>query len=331
MKYTSILAGALGLMALAACTNNDEVTMEQPEVAKAPTLTVTWGGSADTRLIMDEWDFTEGIKSKWVSGDEIGLSENADADIIIYKTSGSGSTAVFELDGTTGPEDDTEYFIAYPAAYFTKGFNVVSQSGKFEDTYEYAYALGHTTFTSNVPDNKVTLEPMFSFLCIPQGTVFEEAANAGSWTEDELADTYLELSGKDLITGFIPASTSKIQMSPTTRAQVDPSGNIKGDITINCKGVFEFKTFEAEVDGTPTSTIEIVNKEPIFIAVPVEKDEIEPTNLTLRLLTEDSEGPIADFYIGKVTDGLLTYSTVNESGKLYNLKDYLVFSGGGRD
>ena len=53
MKYTSILAGALGLMALAACTNNDEVKMEQPEVAKAVTINVTYGRGADTRLTFD--------------------------------------------------------------------------------------------------------------------------------------------------------------------------------------------------------------------------------------------------------------------------------------
>ena len=102
-------------------------------MAKAPTLTVTWGGSADTRLIMDEWDFTEGIPSRWESGDQIGLSEDADADVIIYETNDTGATATFSLVGDAGPENGTEYIIAYPAAYFTKGFVVENQSGAFGD------------------------------------------------------------------------------------------------------------------------------------------------------------------------------------------------------
>ena len=321
MKYTSILAGAFGLMALAACTNSDEVKMEQPKVANAPTLTVTWGKGADTRLIMDEWDFTEGIPSRWESGDQIGLSENGDADVIIYETNDTGATATFSLVGDAGPENGTEYIIAYPAAYFTKGFVVENQSGAFGDLKNYAYSIAHTTFTDNVSDNKVTLEPMFSFLCIPQGTVFEGAANAGSWTASEVEATYLELSGENLLIRLTPASGT-IKKNPTTRAAVVVDGPTleKGDITIDCAGVFDFND-----EG------EIFNTSDIFIAVPVEKGgEIEPTNLILTLQTSDPEGPHAYFNIGKVTDGSFTYSTVNESGKLYNLKDYLVYSGGGR-
>ena len=320
MKYSSILAGVFGLMALAACTNSDEVKMEQPKVANAPTLTVTWGKGADTRLIMDEWDFTEGIPSRWESGDQIGLSENGDADVIIYETNDTGATATFSLVGDAGPENGTEYAIAYPATYWTKGFTVHVQSGAFGDLKNYAYSIGNTTFTDNVADNKVTLEPIFSFLCIPAGTVFEEAANAGSWTEEELANTYLFLSGDNIVVGLTPSSTSKIKINPTTRAAASDGPLLaKGDITIVCDGVFDFND-----EG------EIFNTSDIFIAVPVDKDTLKPTNLTLRLRTDESEGPTADFNIGKVTDGSFTYSTVNESGKLYNLKDYLVFSGGGR-
>ena len=74
MKYTSILAGALGLMALAACTNNDEVKMEQPEVAKAVTIN---GAFQDGATINNE-----GAKSITINntGDPVDIvinSENA--------------------------------------------------------------------------------------------------------------------------------------------------------------------------------------------------------------------------------------------------------------
>ena len=78
MKYTSILAGALGLMALAACTNNDEVKMDQPK--EALTLKVAIGNGADTRLALLDFDAKEGIKtdpvkitSIWKSGGYINL------------------------------------------------------------------------------------------------------------------------------------------------------------------------------------------------------------------------------------------------------------------
>ena len=112
-----------------------------------------------------------------------------------------------------------------------------------------------------------------------------------------------------------------LKKNPTTREAVVADGPtpVEGDITIDCAGAFDFND-----EG------EIFNTSDIFIAVPVEKGEIEPTNLILTLQTSDPEGPHAYFDIGKVTDGSFTYSTVNESGKLYNLKDYLVYTGGGR-
>ena len=317
MKYTSILAGAFSLMALAACTNSDEVKMEQPKVANAPTLTVTWGKGADTRLTMDEWSFEEGIPSSWQSGDQIGLSENGDADVIIYETNDTGATATFSLVGDEGPENGTEYIIAYPADYFKNGFDVEFQSGKFGDLKNYAYSLGHTKFTDNVADNKVTLEPMFSFLCIPAGTIFGGAAEAGGWDEEELDDTYLELSGALLINGLVPATGPTLKKNPTTRVAVADGPILQeGDIKIHCEGVFAFDDFG-----------EIIATDDIFIAVPVEEGEIEPTFLTLELRTNDSDGPICDFGIGEKIDGTNNPATVNESGKLYNIQDYLIFFG----
>ncbi len=98
MKYINMMAGAFGLMALAACSNNDEVTVEQPQVAR--TITVTLGNGADTRLTFSEFDANEGIKGSWESTDEIGVATlEALPTIFTYKSTGSGPSVVFTLDG----------------------------------------------------------------------------------------------------------------------------------------------------------------------------------------------------------------------------------------
>lgn len=189
MKYINVMAGAFGLMALAACSNNDEVTVEQPQVAR--TLTVTLGNGADTRLTLSEFDAKEGIKGSWESTDEIGVATlEASPTIFTYKSTGSGPSVVFTLDGTDGPTEGKTYGIAYPKSAITDGYNFRTQTGLQKDLKNYAYAMGIVDSFSAL-DNKVTLTPVCSFLYIPKGTVFPGLSVEGSRT--------IEVEGGNLV------------------------------------------------------------------------------------------------------------------------------------
>ncbi|MBQ9676338.1 MAG: hypothetical protein IJV42_10485 [Bacteroidaceae bacterium] len=170
MKYINVMAGAFGLMALAACSNNDEVTVEQPQVAR--TLTVTLGNGADTRLTLSEFDAKEGIKGSWESTDEIGVAAlEASPKVFTYKSTGSGPSVVFTLDGEDGPTEGKTYGIAYPPSYITEGYDFRKQTGLQEGLKDYAHAMTIVDSFSAL-DNKVTLTPICSFLYIPKGTEF---------------------------------------------------------------------------------------------------------------------------------------------------------------
>lgn len=185
MKYINMMAGAFGLMALAACSNNDEVTVEQPQVAR--TLTVTLGNGADTRLTLSEFDANEGIKGSWESTDEIGVAAlEASPKVFTYKSTGSGPSVVFTLDGTEGPTEGETYGIAYPKKIITDGYNFSEQTGLQKDLKNYAYAMTTVDSFSDL-DNKVTLTPVCSFLYIPKGTEFPglSVGSSGEFIEVE--------------------------------------------------------------------------------------------------------------------------------------------------
>ena len=200
MKYTSILAGAFGLMALAACTNNDEVKMEQPQVAR--TITATWGNNADTRLGLMFKELDKPITSYWEQDDELGVAIDPGVNVITYKTtvetSSLNNSATFTLVGDTGPVAGEKYVVCYPKSYATQGLNFVLQTGEFKHLYKYAYAMAmDVTFTENEPDTKVTLEPFTSYLVIPEGTVFPGLKNyvLPEGSEDEF---FFRFDGLDL-------------------------------------------------------------------------------------------------------------------------------------
>ena len=172
MKYTSILASALGLMALAACTNNDEVTIEQPEVAKDITINVTYGKGADTRMTLSEFSATEGIKASWTKNDEIGIITDGMTNPISFIADESGQTAKFRLVGGTEPENGKTYKVAYPPVYLTDGFNLSQQTGLYSDLVEVdgVAAVGEAKFVDGKFESDVTLSPLCSILVIPEGT-----------------------------------------------------------------------------------------------------------------------------------------------------------------
>ena len=196
MKYINVMAGAFGLMALAACSNNEEVVVEQPQVAR--TLTVTLGNGADTRLTFSEFDAKEGIKGSWESTDEIGVATlEASPKVFTYKSTGSGPSVVFTLDGTEGPEEGKTYGIGYPKKAITEGYDFRTQTGLQKDLKDYAYAMTIVDSFSAL-DNKVTLTPICSFLYIPKGTVFPGLSVEGSRT--------IEVEGDNLVPNSIGTS-----------------------------------------------------------------------------------------------------------------------------
>ena len=201
MKYTSILAGAFGLMALAACTNSDEVKMEQPQVAR--TITATWGNNADTRLGLMFKELDKPITSYWEQDDELGVAIDPGVNVITYKTSDETSSvknsATFTLVGDTGPEAGEKYRVCYPKSLASQGYNFGLQTGEFKHLYKYAYAWAKdVVFTENEPDTKVTLEPMSSFLLIPEGTIFPGLKNYDYLPEGIEDEFYLSFDGYEL-------------------------------------------------------------------------------------------------------------------------------------
>ena len=187
MKYINMMAGAFGLMALAACSNNDEVVVEQPQVAR--TLTVTLGNGADTRMTLSDFDANEGIKGSWESTDEIGVATlEASPKVFTYKSTGSGPSVVFTLDGTDGPTEGKTYGIVYPPSYITEGYDFREQTGLHQDLKNYAYAMSIVDSFSAL-DNKVTLTPICSFLYIPKGTEFPGLSVGSSGVNIEIKIT----------------------------------------------------------------------------------------------------------------------------------------------
>ncbi len=181
MKYTSILAGVFGLMALAACTNNDEVTMEQPK--QVHTITVAYNKSADTRVqLSSSEDFfkTRGFKGTWESDDQIKLVAEEGGEEYIYSIVAEtideeSGTATFTREGK--PADGT-YKVVYPAdwdgnldsfdtqdAEFCVGEYEDENQGQIKfDANKYLYALGTAELDGGSFKKAVTLTPIFNFI-----------------------------------------------------------------------------------------------------------------------------------------------------------------------
>lgn len=241
MKYTSILAGVLGLMALAACNDNEEATIERPKGIQK--LTVTWGGGADTRLTFSEYDAKKGIKSTWDVNDEIGIVEEYDYNSYsypyLYRTNEAGARAQFQaVSSPVDPIGEKFYTFTYPANLKLDGFDVSSQTGLYKDLNNYAFAengIGGGDF-----DYNITLVPLCSFLYIPKGTVFPGL----SGIEGDYSKATITLSGDNLINGL----------------EADFGDYIKGNITIDAG---------ADVALFTETSTDVCTAEDIFIAVPL--------------------------------------------------------------
>jgi len=182
MKYTSILAGFFGLMALAACTNNDEVSMEQPK--EVHTITVAYNKGANTRVqLSSSEDFykTKGFKGTWESDDKIKLVAESGTEyiysIVAETIDEESGTATFTREGK--PADGT-YKVVYPAdwngnldsfdtqdAEFCVGEYEDENQGQIKfDANKYLYALGTAELDGGSFKEAVTLTPIFNFIYI---------------------------------------------------------------------------------------------------------------------------------------------------------------------
>ena len=301
MKYTSILAGAFGLMVLAACTNNDEVKMEQPQVAR--TITATWGNNADTRLGLMFKELDKPITSYWEQDDELGVAIDPGVNVITYKTtvetSSLNNSATFTLVGDTGPVAGEKYVVCYPKSYATQGLNFVLQTGEFKHLYKYAYAMAmDVTFTENEPDTKVTLEPFTSYLVIPEGTVFPGLKNyvLPEGSEDEF---FFRFDGLDL------TSVIDWENGPNTDPII---------ISKEAAGASTDKSFiKRNSDG------EFVAGFDIYIAVPLTENM---TELSLYVCL-DAEGFEVQYWIVKDPSAEDPEDAIIEPGHFYDLSGHL--------
>ena len=183
MKYTNILAGVFGLMALAACSNNDEVIVEQPK--EVHTITVAYGRGANTRLQSEEdWkDYGEfshlAFKSSWEDTDQIKLvAEDETEYVYSIETINADGTATFTREGK--PADGT-YKVVYPASWdgslggdddyvYQEKTSLVNTDAfknyRFDiKDYQYAMAIAECTGGNF---GEIALKPIFNFLYIPE-------------------------------------------------------------------------------------------------------------------------------------------------------------------
>lgn len=301
MKYTSILAGALGLMALAACTNNDEVKMDQPEVAKAVTINVTYGRGADTRVTFEKVNTVDGLllKGAWEKGDKIGMSAKAAGDVLVFKTNGTGETANFALEGDGVIEDGVEYWISYPDVFQTEGFDFSNQTGLLEDLGKHAHAVGLAAFEDGKADDTIELVPICAVLCIPQGTVIEGLG----MIEGDYTQATLTISGDKVINKF-------------DASKGDPEGTEYGSISINSGDVALFT--ERDADNVVRTAVDI------YIALPIYDGEMDCA-LEIDVAAPSTVGTHATIDIVVPTGGF----PVLEPGYVYTLSsENLMLSGG---
>ena len=209
MKYMNILAGAFGLMALAACTNTDEVTVEQPNDG-VRTITVAYNQGANTRYDITDlegsgtpsyaFQYAEGFKVSWTSGDKIDLIK--DGVTYTYETQESGDVATFTLVGDTAPTTDGDYKVAFPTGWGGNEGGSTSflvQDLEDFDVTKYLHATATATLSGGTfGDEVINLKPVFSFIYIPEDTEFLELKKYLKDDDTEYKEVYGILSGENL-------------------------------------------------------------------------------------------------------------------------------------
>ena len=203
MKYMNILAGAIGLMALAACN----AVIEQPKALS--TITVAYNRGADTPTVItpnpdESYPYqyaTEGIKVSWESGDQIALIK--DGTKYIYETEEAGDVATFTLVGGTAPSEEGDYKIVFPADWTGDLSDFAAQDMYKFTPKNYLYATGTATLTDGAFAQTATLTPLFSFIYVQEDTEFQNMyllgfREDGYVDEDNLLNIAVDLSGTNL-------------------------------------------------------------------------------------------------------------------------------------
>ncbi len=246
MKYTNILAGAFGLMALAACSNNDEVIVEQPK--EVHTITVAYGRGANTRLAIEEkWDDYDmlSFKSSWENTDQIKLvAEDETEYVYSIETINADGTATFTREGK--PADGT-YKVVYPADW--NG----SLGGDDDYVYQEKTSLVNTDAFKNYrfdikdyqqamaiaecKDGKfaeIALKPIFNFLYIPEGLTIGNM-ELYDWTNIDGEDLTKKLdNGKIIFDTSIGLTGTNLYKTIKNYAGVDT-----GSLWIRSNGKYE--------------------------------------------------------------------------------------------
>ena len=200
-------------MALAACTNNDEVTVEQPK--QVHTITVAYNKGANTRVQLSEFSEETGFKGTWESTDKIGLidEEGTRYTYIIDEIKEDGAVATFVLEGEDLPADGA-YKVVYPydwdgnlsdfanqedVEYSVYDAEVGDQVVKF-NANDYLYALGTATCKDGVFTGQVTLTPIFNFIYIEweYGFYAMEQWGFDEYLDNEVWRAAVDLTGDNL-------------------------------------------------------------------------------------------------------------------------------------
>ena len=204
MKYMNFLAGALGLMALAACNS----VIEQPNALSTITVAYNQGPATRTTITPDPEESypyhyaKDGIKVTWEPGDRIALIK--DGTTYTYETDEEGEVATFTLVNGPAPTAEGDYKLVFPADWTGDLTDFATQDlGVKFNLQDYLYATGTAKLTDGAFEETVTLTPIFSFLYIPESTVFHNMhllgfREDGYVDEDNLMTMTVDLSGTNL-------------------------------------------------------------------------------------------------------------------------------------
>lgn len=305
MKYMNILAGAIGLMALAACNDNNEVAVEQPNGVR--TITVAYNQGANTRYDITvnteleppyhAYQYAQGFKVEWTVGDQIDLIK--DGVTYTYEAQESGDVATFTLVSDTAPTAEGDYKVAFPAGWggnLGGSLSFAIQDLEDFDVTKYLHATGTATLSGGSFGETVNLTPLFSFLYIPESTRF---IDMGYYVDTDTADEYDEESS--LWKGDV------YLLGDNLYNKID---NFEGD-TGDVEGIRleNFGVYNDWIDDVWKASVDYIIAVPV-LDQPVQYMYLQFTGIETSCIIRHSD-PWTDEY----------YLTIDKGGLIYNLAE----------